>query len=135
MNTNRRKAIEYLCKCFITRENETVEFLRRDYAHLLQPIISKLDLADMSNLEEAIVNVGDGIFGARPAKMAYVCAFMEFICEIAKNNENISLDDIICISANVIENTDFEISAPSFLRTVLRIAMGMFNIFVDVTKY
>ena len=36
------------------------------------------------NFEEAIVNVGGGIFETRPAKMAYVCAFMEFICEIAK---------------------------------------------------
>ena len=135
MNTNRRKAIEYLCKCFITRENETVEFLRRDYAHLVQPIISKLDLADMTNLEEAVVNVGGGIFETRPAKMAYVCAFMEFICEIAKNNENISLDDMICISADVIENTDFKIPTSSFLRMVLRIAMGVFNIFVDVSKY
>ena len=129
MNTNRRKAIEYLCKCFITRENENVEFLRRDYAHLVQPIISKLDLADMTNLEEAIVNVGGGIFETRPAKMAYVCAFMEFICEIAKNNENISLYDTIRISADVIENTDFKILTSSFLRRVFT------NCYGCVSKY
>ena len=135
MNTNRRKAIEYLCRCFITRENENVEFLRQDYAHLVQPVISKLDLVDMDNFEEAIVNVGGGIFETRPAKMAYVCAFMEFICEIAKKNENISLDDIIRISADVIENTEFKIPSSTFLRTVLRIAIAMFNVFVDVSKY
>ena len=102
---------------------------------MVRPIISKLDLAGMINLEEAVVNVGGEIFETRLAKMAYVCAFMEFICEIAKNNENISQDDMIRISADVIENTDFKILSPSLLRRVLRIAMGVFNIFVDVSKY
>ena len=135
MNTRRRIAIEYLCKCFITRENENVEFLRQDYAFLVHPIISRLGLNGMDNLEEAIVNIGEGIFETRPAKMAYVCAFMEFICKIAENNQSISQDDIIRISADVIENTDFKIPTTSFLRTVVRIAMGVFNIFVNATKY
>ena len=89
----------------------------------------------MTNLEEAVVNVGAEIFESRPAKMAYVCAFMEFVCEIAKDNENISLDDVIRISANVVENTDFKIPSPSLLRRLLRNAMSVFNIFVDVLKY
>ena len=92
---NRREAIEYLCRCFMTRENENVEFLRRDYDHLVRPVISKLDLVGMANFEEAVVNVGAEIFETRPAKMAYVCAFMEFICEIAKNNENISNKGVV----------------------------------------
>ena len=135
MNTDRRKAIEYLCKCFITRENENVEFLRRDYAHLVQPAISKLDFVNMNNFEEAIINVGSRIFEARSAKTAYVCAFMEFICEIAKNNEDISIDDIIRVSADVIENTDFEIPSSRFLSTILRIiAIAVFNIFIAISK-
>ena len=135
MSTNRRKAIEYLCRCFMTRENENVEFLRRDYEHLVRPVISKLDLVGMINLEEVVVNVGSEIFETRPAKMAYVCAFMEFVCEITRNNENISLDDVIRISANVVENTDFKIPSPTLLRRLLRNGMVVFNIFVDVLKY
>ena len=102
---------------------------------MVRPVISKLDLVGMTNLEEAVVNVGAEIFESRPAKMAYVCAFMEFVCEIAKDNENISLDDVIRISANVVENTDFKIPSPSLLRRLLRNAMSVFNIFVDVLKY
>ena len=90
MSTNRRKAIEYLCRCFMTRENENVEFLRRDYEHLVRPVISKLDLVGMINVEEVVVNVGSEIFKTRPAKMAYVCVFMEFVYEITRSNENIS---------------------------------------------
>ena len=119
----------------MTRENENVEFLRRDYEHLARPVISKLDLVGMINLEKAVVNVGSEIFETRPAKMAYVCAFMEFVCEITRNNENISLDDVIRISANVVENTDFKIPSPTLLRRLLRNGMVVFNIFVDVLKY
>ena len=132
---NRREAIEYLCRCFITRENENVEFLRRDYEHLLRPVLSKLDVDGMTDFGEAVGNVGADIFESRPAKMAYVCAFMEFVCFIAKNHENIALDDVIRISANVIEQTDFKIPSPSLLRRLLRNAISIFNIFVDVLKY
>ena len=57
MSGNRREAIEYLCKCIITRENENVEFLRSDYEHLVRPVFSKLDIVGMTNLEETVVNV------------------------------------------------------------------------------
>ena len=132
---NRREAIEYLCRCFITHENENIEFLRRDYEHLLRPVLSKLDLAGMTNFEDGVVNVGGEIFETRPATMAYVCAFMEFVCFVAKNHENISQEDVIRISANVIEQTDFKIPSPSLLRRLLRNAISIFNIFVDVLKY
>ena len=132
---NRREAIEYLCRCFITRENQNIELLRRDYEHLLRPVLSKLDLAGMTNFEDGVGNVGADIFETRPATMAYVCAFMEFVCFIAKNHENIALDDVIRISANVIEETDFKIPSPSLLRRLLRNAISIFNIFVDVLKF
>ena len=135
MSMNRREAIEYLCRCFMTRENENIEFLRRDYEHLLRPVLSKLDLVGMANFEEGVVNVGGEIFETRPAKIAYLCAFMEFVCEFAKDNEHISQEDVIRISANVIEETDFKIPSPSLLRRLLRNAMSVFNIFVDVLKY
>ena len=135
MSGNRREAIEYLCKCFITRENENVEFLRSDYEHLVRPVLSKLNLVGMTNLEETVVKVGSEIFESRPAKMAYVCAFMEFVCFVAKNHENIALEELTRISANVIEQTDFKIPSPSLLRRLLRNAISMFNIFVDVLKY
>ena len=89
----------------------------------------------MANFEEGVVNVGGEIFETRPAKMAYICAFLEFVCFIAKDNEHISLEDVIRISANVIEETDFKIPSPSLLRRLLRNAMSVFNIFVDVLKY
>ena len=111
------------------------EFLRRDYEHLLRPVISKLDLVGMANFEETVVNVGTEIFETRPAKMAYLCAFMEFVCEVAKDNEHISQEDVIRISANVIEETDFKIPSPSVLRRLLGNALNMFNVFVDVLKY
>ena len=129
---NRREAIEYLCRCFITRENENIEFLRSDYEHL---VLSKLDVVGMTDFGEAVGNVGADIFESRPAKMAYVCAFMEFVCFVAKKHENISQEDVIRISANVIEQTDFKIPSPSLLRRLLRNAISIFNIFVDVLKY
>ena len=135
MSVVRREAIEYLCRSFMTREKENVEFLRGDYEHLVRPVISKLDLAGMTNLEEAIVKVGAEIFETRPAKMAYVCTFLEFVCVIAKDNSSISLEDVIRISANVIEKTNFKIPSPSFLRRLLRNAISLFNVFVDVLKY
>ena len=135
MSGNRREAIEYLCRCFITRENQNIELLRRDYEHLLRPVLSKLDLAGMTNFEDGVGNVGADIFESRPATMAYVCAFMEFVCFVAKNHENIAQEDVIRISANVIEQTDFKIPSPSLLRRLLRNAISIFNIFVDVLKY
>ena len=111
------------------------EFLRRDYEHLLRPVISKLDLVGMANFEETVVNVGTEIFETRPAKIAYLCAFMEFVCEVAKDNDTISQEDVIRISANVIEETDFKIPSPSVLRRLLGNALNMFNVFVDVLKY
>ena len=135
MSVVRREAIEYICKCFLTRENKNIEFLRRDYEHLVAPVLSNLDLVGMENFEETVVNVGGGIFETRPAKMAYVCAFMEFVCFVAKDNENILLDDVIRISTNVIEKTDFKIPSPSVLRRLLRNAINMFNAFLDVSKY
>ena len=87
MSVVRREAIEYICKCFLTRENKNIEFLRRDYEHLVAPVLSNLDLVGMENFEETVVNVGGRIFETRPAKMAYVCAFMEFVCFVVKDNE------------------------------------------------
>ena len=135
MSVVRREAIEYLCRCFMSRENENIEFLRGDYEHLVRPVLSKLDLVGMANFEETVVNVGGQIFETRPAKMAYVCAFLEFVCVIAKDNSSISLEDVIRISTNVIEKTDFKIPSPSLLRRLLRNAISVFNIFVDVLKY
>ena len=102
---------------------------------MVRPVISKLDLVGMANFEETVVNVGTEIFETRPAKIAYLCAFMEFVCEVAKDNDTISLDEVIRISANVVENTDFKIPSPSVLRRLLRNALSIFNIFVDVLKY
>ena len=68
MSVDRREAIEYLCRCFLSRENENIEFLREDYEHLGRPVISNLDFVGMTYLEESIVNVGAEIFESRPAK-------------------------------------------------------------------
>ena len=56
---------------------------------------------------EFVESVGDCIFNDRPANIAYIMAFLEFVHQIFEDSNTLSPDIIIDSVVNVIERTSF----------------------------
>ena len=106
----RRKSIKILCRLVITRENVMIEEYRVSYKHLLEslkPLLPTTDHLAAINVEEFVESVGDCIFNDRPANIAYIMAFLEFVHQIFEESNTLSPDIIIDSAVNVIERTSF----------------------------
>ena len=106
----RRKSIKILCRLVITCENVMIEEYRVSYKHLLESLKLLLPATDhlsTINVEEFVKSVGDGIFNERPANIAYIMAFLEFVHQIFEESNTSSPDIIIDSAVNVIERNSF----------------------------
>ena len=106
----RRKSIKILCRLVITRENVMIEEYTESYKHLLEslkPLLPTTDHLAAINVEEFVESVGDCIFNDRPANIAYIMAFLEFVHQIFEESNTLSPDIIIDSAVNVIERASF----------------------------
>ena len=93
MTSSRRECIENLCRLFIYRQNPVIEETRNDYKHFLRPLL--VDSHPIPDIGDFIENVGNKLFNSRPANMAYICIFMEFVCEVHDKIDSVTIEQLI----------------------------------------
>ena len=119
----RRMAIEKLCRSFITRQNTNIEQCRDMYKHLLRPLVTDVEYLSYSNVGEFIEIIGCQLFNHRPANMAYIMVFLEFVLHMYETMDNVSIDIFVASAANVLEKTEF---------IPIQRYLGLFDIFASI---
>ena len=104
-----------------------IEKTRNAYKHMLRPLL--VEAHSIRNIAEFIETVGNELFSSRPANMAYICIFMEFVCEIHDQMDSITMELLIFSAANVIEKTNFYVESKSLFRVVIS---EVFNILIQL---
>ena len=103
----RRTAIEKLCHSFLTRQNANIEECRDMYKHLMRPMVDVESLPN-KDISDFIESIGCQLFSDRPANMAYVMVFLEFVLQMYESVGNGSIDLFVASAANVIEKSTFD---------------------------
>ena len=133
MTPSRRECIENLCRLFIYHQNPVIEETRNGYKHLLRPLL--VDSHPILDIGDFIENVGNKLFNSRPANMAYICFFMEFVCEVHDKIDSVTIEQLIISAANVIEKTNFNVESKSLLRYIFSITSVVIDIFNHYILY
>ena len=102
--TLRRRVIEHFCRLFLNETSTEIQMCRAIYKDLMRPIVS--DSLPYGNIDGFIEGVGEELFRSRPANMAYIMVFLEFVSQIYNQIDHLK-DEIEMSAANVIERTDF----------------------------
>ena len=103
--TARRCAIENFCRLYLSGEHGEVETFRKIYKDSIAVLTSKINVD--GNVEDAIHYVGQELFDSRPAKLAHVMVFLEFMTQIHLKVDKLSHIDTIRLATDVIEKSSF----------------------------
>ena len=132
MTTSRRRTIEDLCRSFLSRQNVIIEETREIYKSMLRPLVP--DSQPSTDIANFIEGVGDELFNSRPADMAYICIFLEFVCEIYDKVDDVNMDQLTILAANVIERTNFESESKSLFRDIISGFLNILSVLLNVLK-
>ena len=124
----RRTAIEKLCHSFLTRQNANIEECRDMYKHLMRPMVD-VESLPYKDISDFIESIGCQLFSDRPANMAYVMVFLEFVLQMYESVGNGSIDLFVASAANVLEKTTFNPvhTSPGLLSIIANIFISMIN--------
>ena len=117
--SNRRKVIQEFCRMFLCGE---LDSCRRIYNLDLQLLYNNPrtpggikdyigDVGTPTDIKNYIEGVGTELFNTRPAKPAYVVTFLEFVLQTSRSANDISIDQFVIWTTNVLIETTFDPSS------------------------
>ena len=127
--TSRRTAIEHFCRMFLTGELQPYKNIYRD---LVRPLVS--DIHPSVDVSDFIERTGEELFNVRPADMAYIMVFLEFVSQVHETAKDISINICVASAANVIEKTTFN-PVPDRRRLYRAIISIFVNICVSIINW
>ena len=100
----RRRVIHEFCNMFLRGE------MKSQHGYVYKSDKRPLYLMDtgIPAMKEYIEGVGTEMFIMRPADLSYVLAFLDFVLNVSKNVDEISIDHYALWATNVLVETSFD---------------------------